>query len=212
MQFEPFRKIARLSRDIIISEKIDGTSGVIGISDPGQIPDGTNIPVSIIETPAGPVSVYAGSRSRWLLPMKGADNFGFATWVFKNAEQLLQLGPGRHYGEYWGQGIQRAYGLDHRRFSLFNVKRWGGPNRGGAPECCSTVPILYEGPFDVGVVQDAVDCLTAFGSLAAPGFMRPEGVVVFHTAGSWLMKKTLDGDDAPKSLAVQKQAAMEAAA
>lgn len=210
MEFEPFKKIARLNREIVITEKIDGTNACVGISEIGQIPDGVNAAVAVIETPAGPVSVYAGSRSRWLLPMKGQDNFGFAGWVFRHAEELLQLGPGRHFGEYWGQGIQSGYGLGHKRFSLFNVGRWCGPNRGGAPECCSTVPILYQGEFTTDAVDDAVGWLRANGSCAAPGFMKPEGVVVYHTAGNILFKVTLTDDEKPKTLVVP--AMMEMAA
>lgn len=198
MEFEPFRKIARFSREIVVTEKIDGTSGIIGISEPGVTPDGANKPVSIIETPAGPISIYAGSRTRWLLPMKGLDNHGFAGWVFQNAEEILHLGPGRHYGEWWGQGIQRGYAQTFKRFSLFNVSRWSGPNRGGAPECCSTVPVLYQGEFTTEAVHDALGWLSRYGSCAAPGFMRPEGVVVYHTAGNVLFKKTLDRDEIPK--------------
>lgn len=199
MDFEPFRKIARLSRPIIVTEKIDGTSAVIGISQPGAIPSGENIPLKSIETPDGPVSIYAGSRSRWVYPSKSADNYGFAAWVSENLEDLMNLGPGRHYGEWWGRGINRGYGLDHRRFSLFNVSRWSGENRGGAPACCSTVPILYEGEFSSSAICDCLEYLDQFGSMAAPGFENPEGVVVFHAAGNILFKKTLVDDEAPKS-------------
>lgn len=200
MQFEPFRKISRLSRQIVVTEKLDGTNGVIGISEPGEVPVLDSVPARVIETPAGPVSVYAGSRSRWLLPMKGKDNFGFAGWVFQHAEELLQLGPGRHYGEWWGKGIQRGYGLDEKRFSLFNVARWSGPNRGGAPECCSVTPILYDGMYAQAPIDEALAILQAFGSLAAPGFKNPEGIVVYHVAGNILFKKTLVGDESPKGM------------
>jgi hypothetical protein len=37
------------------------------------------------------------------------------------------------------------------------------------------------------------------GSQAAPGFMNPEGIVVFHTAGNVGFKMTLDNDGVPKS-------------
>jgi hypothetical protein len=36
------------------------------------------------------------------------------------------------------------------------------------------------------------------GSLAAPGFMNPEGVVVFHLAAGMGFKKTLEKDEVPK--------------
>jgi hypothetical protein len=40
--------------------------------------------------------------------------------------------------------------------------------------------------------------LTLGGSLAAPGWSRPEGIVIYHTAGGYLFKKTIDGDERPK--------------
>lgn len=201
MEFREFKKIARLKRSCFATEKIDGTNGLIGISDPGAIPDGVNVPVSTVETSDGPVSIYAGSRSRWVLPGKTSDNFGFAAWVKENAEELSQLGGGYHYGEWWGKGIQRGYGLDHRRFSLFNVSRWSGPDRGGAPQCCSTVPILYEGTFDSLRLDQVIVALRTFGSLAAPGFDKPEGIVVYHTASGGFFKCTLENDEVPKALA-----------
>lgn len=36
--------------------------------------------------------------------------------------------------------------------------------------------------------------LAVNGSYAAPGFMNPKGVVVFHAANGTLFKKTLGGD------------------
>src|SRR6478609_4562760 len=115
-EFQEFPKMPRLSREVIITEKIDGTNAQVLITPEGEI--------------------HAGSRTRWITPE--SDNFGFAAWVRDNREQLLQLGPGRHFGEWWGSGIQRRYGLTEKRFSLFNVKRWGESR----PACCHVVPVL----------------------------------------------------------------------
>jgi len=41
--------------------------------------------------------------------------------------------------------------------------------------------------------------LRANGSKAAPGFMRPEGVVCFHVAGNFGFKTTLEKDAERKS-------------
>lgn len=103
--FVEFPKLARAARQCIITEKIDGTNAQVYISDDG-------------------FTMKVGSRTRWITPQD--DNFGFAAWVEANREELMKLGPGRHYGEWWGSGIQRAYGLPkgERRFSLFNVSRW----------------------------------------------------------------------------------------
>jgi len=176
LAFKEWPKIARLSRDIIVTEKLDGTNAQIIISDDGM-------------------QIAAASRTRLITPQD--DNFGFAGWVERNREALLQLGPGRHYGEWWGNGIQRGYGLKEKRFSLFNVTRWADSSVAGPWD---VVPVLYKGPFDVVEVDKALNALSTYGSVAAPGFMKPEGVVVFHTASGHLYKKTLDKNDGHKGL------------
>lgn len=175
MDFIAFPKMPRLTREIIVTEKLDGTNAQILVGE-----DGT---------------VLAGSRTRWITP--DADNYGFARWVQDHADDLRQLGVGRHFGEWWGAGIQRRYGLTEKRFSLFNTARWSSER----PACCHVVPVLYQGPFDTACVEDAIADLRMGGSVAAPGFMDPEGVVVFHIAGNVGFKKTLHKDEMPKGLA-----------
>ena len=116
----------------------------------------------------------------------------------KNKSELLQLGPGRHYGEWWGQGIQRNYGLARRIFSLFDTKKWD--NTSALPSCCSVAPIILSGIFDAQLIERAFNNLRIGGSLAAPGFKDPEGIVIFHISGGVLFKKTFKNDDIPKSL------------
>jgi hypothetical protein len=173
-EFTSFQKISRLSRDIVVTEKIDGTNAQIHISDDGV--------------------VTAGSRSRWITPQD--DNFGFARWVEEHRDELLNLGPGTHFGEWWGSGIQRRYGLNEKRFSLFNTARW---SEGVLPACCHVVPVLYQGPFSLAHVDACLERLFLSGSVAAPGFMKPEGIVLYHTAARILFKKTIEKDDSPKS-------------
>lgn len=143
--------------------------------------------------------MYAGSRSRYVTP--GNDNFGFARWAQEHVDELWQLGPGRHYGEWWGNGIQRGYGLPNgdKRFSLFNTGRWMGEGK-NRPVCCGVVPLLAVHTFDDRKVAEVLESLRVNGSQAAPGFMKPEGVVVFHSATNTLFKRTLDHDAEPKSL------------
>jgi hypothetical protein len=172
--FEEFPKIARLNRDCTISEKIDGTNGQIIITEDGRI--------------------QAASRSTLIFPDQ--DNYGFAAWVWSNREDLLKLGPGRHFGEWWGAGIQRKYGLSEKRFSLFNVSRWG--DAATRPECCGVVPVLYKGLFHSTEVERCLELLRTEGSRAAPGFMKPEGVVIFHVAAKALFKVTLERDSERK--------------
>lgn len=168
--FQEFPKIARLNRECIATEKIDGTNGLVYVGDDGE--------------------VRAGSRSRWITPAD--DNFGFARWVEEHVDELRGLGPGYHYGEWWGAGIQRRYGLAEKRWSLFNVARWGDP--AVRPACCGVVPELARGMDVREVAERALARLRAEGSVAAPGFANPEGVVIYHTAASMLFKVTLEKD------------------
>jgi hypothetical protein len=66
------------------------------------------------------------------------------------------------------------------------------------PAGVDTVPILYEGPFDLMKVDQHVERLRVFGSIAAPGYADPEGVVVYHCAAKTLFKRTILGDESPK--------------
>jgi hypothetical protein len=195
-EFTEFPKMARLSRECIITEKIDGTNGQIYITEDGDF--------------------FIGSRTRWITPQQ--DNHGFAKWATENKYELMQLGPGRHFGEWWGSGIQRSYGLPkgEKRWSLFNVSRWclhgeepqqiptGDPRivkmQEVLPSCCHLVPVLRRGIFTTDMCESALYELGQRGSLASPGFMKPEGIVCFHVAGGFGFKKTLEKDEVPKAL------------
>lgn len=195
--FTEFPKIARLSRECIITEKIDGTNGQIYITEDGRM--------------------LVGSRTRWITPEN--DNHGFARWAHEHREELMTLGTGRHFGEWWGSGIQRGYGLPkgEKRWSLFNVSRWclsgETPQRIPCadpriekyqevlPACCGLVPVLYRGLFTTDACEEALRVLREAGSSASPGFMKPEGIVCFHVAANTGFKKTLERDEAPKSAA-----------
>jgi hypothetical protein len=193
-EFTMFRKIPRLMREIVVTEKIDGTNAQLYITEEG--------------------AMWVGSRKRWITP--AADNFGFAKWAYSHREELMQLGPGHHYGEWWGQGIQRKYGLSEKRFSLFNTYRWceSDPQRieprnpqdfepryqQVVPECCNVVPVIYKGLWDHWAIVNALTELRSYGSKAAPGFMDPEGIVIYHDQGKLYFKQTIEGDEVPKGM------------
>lgn len=202
MDFVPFPKIPRLKREVCVTEKIDGTNGQVNIRlavdhmvDPFEIGIDTQVEVN-----GAQAYLRAGSRNRWLPngTASGSDNFGFGAWVHQHAHELAKLGVGAHFGEWWGLGIGRVYGLTaERRFSLFNVARWGQPGQ-TPPACCSVVPLLFRGvEYDVSAI---VEKLRTEGSVAAPGFMKPEGIIVWHSATRGYTKVTLDKDDEPKGL------------
>lgn len=197
MEFHGFPKLARLSRECIISEKIDGTNAQLLISEDGKM--------------------LIGSRTRWITPDQ--DNHGFARWATEHSEELISgLGPGRHFGEWWGSGIQRGYGLPkgEKRFSLFNTARWclagetpepiatADPRiekyQDVLPACCHLVPVLRRGVFTTTMCESALHELRERGSLASPGFMAPEGIICFHIAANCGFKKTLENDGLPKSI------------
>lgn len=175
-EFVSFPKISRLRRNVVITEKIDGSNAQVHVTPDDQI--------------------FAGSRNRWITP--DDDNFGFARWVDENRDELLKLGHGTHYGEWWGCGIQRRYVIGEKRFSLFNVARWTDERR---PACCHVVPTLYSGPFEDGIVENCLEELRRNGSKASPGFMNPEGVVIYHAASGDLFKVTIERDEEPKGKA-----------
>jgi hypothetical protein len=226
LAFQAWPKLPRLHKDIIVTEKIDGTNAAVSIV---PIPEGVQIDPAAPETgrqlvgedlsgvPGGYNAKFftrngdffllaAQSRKRLITPE--SDNFGFARWAFDHAQDLLvALGAGRHYGEWWGSGIQRGYGLPkgEKRFSLFNRTRYphlwdpdqtreelfDADGNELLPEL-DVVPVLYEGPFSEQAIEDAMQSLDDTGSFAAPGFKPAEGVVIFHEAAQQLFKWPFD--------------------
>jgi hypothetical protein len=175
IEFSAWPKTTRY-KDVIITEKIDGTNACI-----------------IIEEDDFGVQ----SRKQMITPDR--DNFGFAGWAYKNQDLLRELlGVGRHYGEWWGVGIQRNYGLSHRRFSLFNTGRWKKEQQfdsvpiDGVP--VAPVPELKIAQLFSFDLDDVMSDLLATGSYAAPGFMKPEGICIFDPETRVVKKKTFEGD------------------
>lgn len=219
VEFEPWPKIARLNRNITITEKIDGTNAAVVIlkraATPETAEEGQLIVydekaaleagdvVSFVHHDGADYVVFAQSRNKFITPK--SDNHGFAGWVERNAKELVAvLGEGRHFGEWWGSGIQRKYGLtgSDKRFSLFNAVRW--ENKAGLSSVpgLGVVPIIYRGPYagdgHYEPVSASLQSLRDLGSMAAPGFMDPEGVVIWHEAARTSFKVTLKNDEAPK--------------
>ena len=182
MIFEANPKISRLYRDIVVTEKIDGTHGAL-----------------FIDEENGTFAV--ASRNRFILPEKSKDNFGFAKWAYCYENQLRELlGHGIHRGEWFGIGIQRNYmnkELDTpKQFALFNTSRWSKEEVCEVPNL-TVVPVLYSGRFSSLSIHSVMLDLETHGSALVPGFMDPEGVVIYHTHSRQSFKYTL-GDDGHK--------------
>lgn len=182
MEFKVWPKIVRVEKRHvpIFTEKLDGTNACIVIS--FQDPDENTIASNLTEV--GLVSMWAQSRSRFITPDQ--DNYGFARWAANNATELFKLGEGHHFGEWWGLGIQRGYEQTRKRFSLFNTRRWGGHNP-NTPTCVSVVPII-----PVNTVEEAKEYLTRYGSLAAPGYTKIEGAVMYEPDTDTMYKIIMD--------------------
>lgn len=181
--FEPWAKIPRLRNEVVtITEKLDGTNGQVCVTPEGY--------------------VFAGSRGRWLVGAdakgKPNDNYGFRVWVEENKNELVKLGVGRHYGEWFGYGIgPRGYGLPNKRFALFNTFR----PKESLPPVVENVTILYQGT-GMGlteIVARIMDDLKTTGSKHVPGYMRPEGIVVYSSLTKTRYKVLCENDDGPKS-------------
>lgn len=161
-EFESFPDIKKLGASaLFITQKIHGSNAQIYIyEEPGGL---------------GKLTLICGSRSRWIAP--GDDNYGFAEMVHANKQEFIdKLGPGRHYGEWAGPGINSGEGLKQKTFVLFD--HWRYPPERPLPPNTVVVPVLYSGPFDMSKVEECMDDLRKNGSKLVPGFMRPEGVVV----------------------------------
>lgn len=216
LEFEGWPKTPRPFRDMVVTEKIDGTNAAV-IIEPILGPGSHNaqlvgerrlerdpFALAVVHHENASYVIGAQSRNRLLAIGygSGSDNMGFAAWVQENAAALTRtLGPGRHFGEWWGHGIQRGYGLEKgdKRFSLFNTHRFGTVDfpEMGLPNV-AIVPVLRRYTFSSEVVNEALDNLVEFGSVAAPGFMKPEGVVVYHTAANKVFKALIENDAEPK--------------
>lgn len=193
--FQAFPKIPRLRRDVVVTEKIDGTNAAVVIQPySGELHNAA----TFVQVDGESYSVQVQSRKRFITPED--DNFGFARWVAENVDGLIRtLGIGLHFGEWWGSGIQRGYGLSEKRFSLFNAKRWGKEDL-SAVAGLGVVPVITTYTMGDHAIDLALDTLRKEGSLAAPGFMNPEGIVVYHTASGQLFKVLLENDELPKGL------------
>lgn len=168
IEFAAWPKISRFSKEVMtVTEKIDGSNACVVM-----FPD---------ESSSYGFTYACQSRTRLITPE--ADNFGFAKWAYAHIDELwADLGPGRHFGEWWGSGIQRGYGLEkgQKNFSLFNAYRWNKAFEDGhwfrTPQL-GIVPLLYHGSANMAHAQAIADMLYGSGSRAA-NYANPEGVVI----------------------------------
>lgn len=172
-QFKGWGSTPRFHKGLTITEKIDGTNACIVIWD-GK--------------------VQAQSRKRMITP--DDDNYGFAKWVYDNAGVLTDtLGYGYHYGEWFGEGIQKnPLGIEGKRFALFHATKYTEDNgyELNKVDGLETVPLLFHGQAQFDTLAEVIHGLSAFGSrvqgaqthwdegLTMDVAADAEGVIVWH--------------------------------
>ena len=168
VEFKAWPKIPRAkNNNITVTEKIDGTNACLIIKD-GEL---------------------VGCQSRNRMIVVGDDNAGFAGWAAVNAEALVKLGEGYHYGEWAGPGIQKnPHKLDQKTFFLFNTHR---PQE-SLPNCVKQVSVLYEGPYDDAAISLA---LTDLKVRAEKEGYTPEGICIYNHIARSYMKMTYLNED-----------------
>ena len=204
IEFQSWPKTPRLFRDIVITEKVDGTNSAIIIEEINPELDyeaeGDPFVLAQVERDGKTYAIAAQSRNRLITPGKTTDNHGFAGFVQENAEQLFDLlGPGRHYGEWWGKGIQGRYRVQYKGFALFNTEKHDGLYTWFSDTTIGDVlveamPVLYKGPYSEQRIRETLSELSADGSVVSP-YDDAEGIVVFHTQSRKVYKVTLDNND-----------------
>jgi RNA ligase len=151
---------------------------------------GTNAQIKITKIDSVNYLVQVGSRTRWITPQD--DNFGFATFVYANMGKFIQsLGEGTYFGEWCGPGINSGEGFKEKTFVLFNHRTF--PPERPLPPNTIVVPVLYKGKLDMSAIESTMEALKTNGSVAVPGFMRPEGIVV--DIGGRLYKKVFNPEE-----------------
>lgn len=136
VEFQSWPKIPRaVLGDCVMTMKMDGTNACVIIEE-GKV-------------------VGIQSRKRMINVGKDSDNYGFASYVVQNMDKFLELGEGKHYGEWAGLGIQKnPHNLENKQFFLFDTRRWGPHNK--PPEGINVVEVLYQGEYTRSTVDDVM--------------------------------------------------------
>ncbi len=212
--YSSFPSIERLENIYcIISEKVDGTNGLIEIHNPGSgcsSEQCTAFPCGVKDCSEEPVIKF-GSRNRYIT--FNDDNAGFANFFrhyearFKDVaadivlKELKVSGetltecqeqyPLRIYGEWFGSGIQRGYGLKDKFFMPFSTFYAEKLIEYQVPNIVKP-NIMYTGKFSQEIANTCMQTLTN-GSLVIPEFKRPEGIVIHFPKYNFRLKQTFEG-------------------
>jgi hypothetical protein len=175
MKHPDFAPIPPLMGRIVISEKPSGVLGLIDIR-----PFGEDIaPEDILYAwrhEAAWWCIRAGTPYGWIKRddvykrhILGCYPLTFARWVAFHGHTLTALGKGQHAGYFLCDG---SVAQPLPMFRLLNTRRWIGEPT--LPTICSTVRVLYQGPFSQSQIDSAI--------LAVRGRYGSSGILVYHEA------------------------------
>lgn len=158
-EFKAWPKIPRgTDFTVTITEKYDGTNACVLVNDG--------------------VVIGAQSRTRIITPEN--DNYGFAAWVEANKDELAKLGDGYHYGEWYGEGIQKnPHQKVGKHFALFNTFR----DAALLPKCVEVVRLLHVGRYSPEKVEACLEELKTHAELC--GYVAEGLVVYFHSTRTY---------------------------
>ena len=222
-QFKSWGSTPRFHKGLHITEKIDGTNAGVSVQGfskgiyhefSGDVPGDAKV---VYGTDCDYL-VRAQSRKRIITPDN--DNFGFAKWVWENADGLANLlGYGYHYGEWYGEGIQKnPLAVQGRRWALFNTWHWGRKEIlvllvDADITGLTLVPVLHDeqrdGPADYKTIPNLLVDLEwgskADGYMTLPNAHKmdfhvegPEGIIVWQRETQQRYKILLREDDKHK--------------
>lgn len=187
-EFQAWPKTTRLKSKCTVSEKLNGSNGAL---------------VTVVTTSLGPdgvttlyhVKLYYQTRTRMVT--LDDDQTGLAAWAEENRESLKydlvfnghnpdnppKVGVSYHYGEFMTRGHKEPH------FYLFNTRRWSKMQF--STPTLKVVPVLYEGDYYEGLVEEFLEDLRVNGSRVHPE-LPAEGVVTYWP-GDDTMKKSYTG-------------------
>lgn len=176
-------KITRRTAACTISEKANGSNVAVAF----QVTD---------VSPTDGREVYAlqfdmATQTRTRMATLDDDQVGIARWAEANRETLIRdlcyidgsppqkEGLSYHYGEFMTRGH------DEPHLYLFNTRRWTGVQF--KTPTLKVVPVLYQGNYYDGVVEECLEDLRQNGSRIHPG-LPAEGVVVYYPGNDTMFK------------------------
>lgn len=222
-QFKSWGSTPRFHKGLHITEKINGTNAgvsVQGFSYGHHVRNEIPSDAILVVDDENNVEYLVRAQSRKRIITPDNDNFGFAGWVWENAEGLANLlGFGYHYGEWYGEGIQKnPLAVKGRKWALFNTWHWGRKEnlerlKAADIPGLTIVPVLHDeqrdGPADYMTIPQILGDLHngsyADGYETLPNAHKmdfhvegPEGIIVWQRETQQRYKILLREDDKHK--------------